>query len=54
MIDEKETLEKLSEKMLEMEKNGLQDTPEYSIIVDEWQDLAMNWVIGDILGDDAS
>ncbi len=49
---EKQLLQSLSAALDKMRQEGLEHTPEYKNVSDEWQSLAHDLVMVDILGDE--
>lgn len=52
-MTEREILDELGKRMQELRMQNKTDTQEYEDLSDEWQSLAHNILMGDLLDDDA-
>ena len=51
-MDERELILKIGQRLEELEKQGLTETQEYEDLSADWQDLAHNYVLGEMLDED--
>jgi len=51
-MEEKAALDRMAARLEELKQQGLEDSDEYEELSDEWQSLAQDLVLNNILSDD--